>query len=127
MHNGRDRMDEYRNNGSGVTACRLRLYTAADQPVIAVVTELPTNTGTSVTNAIERIANNLCAMLQIAPEALVLIQHEYPRQWDGGWNTDPEEFSRVQFQVRRGQLCLPRWRSITRAELETLLAQPFAD
>lgn len=118
---------EYPNLGWGMTTCHLQVYHHSGEPLVAIATELPTNDGTSITNAIERIADGIRQQLRVAHEDLILIEHQLPRStYRDGRRDCPEEFSRVRFDIRGGQFRRPRWTYMPRADLEQLIGQPFA-
>ncbi len=117
---------EYPNLGSGTTRCYLQVYYQDGEPLVAIATELPDNDGTSVTNAIERIAGVIREQFRVAHEDLIMIEHQLPRSTYRDGRLDlPEEFSRVRFLIRGGQFRRPQWSHVLRAALEALIGQPF--
>ena len=116
---------EYPNLGSGTTRCYLQVYYQSGEPLIAVATELPDNDGTSVTNAIERIADLIREQFRVAHEDLIVIEHYLERGHVGGRAEYSELFSRVQFKLRGGLYRHARWTHLARAELEALIGQRF--
>ena len=116
----------YPNRGMGTATCFLQVYHAADEPVIAIVTELPDNWGTSITSAITDIADRVRCGYGIAQEDLVVIEH-YPAgtQHRRDFPDDEDIFSRVVFKIRGGRFQHPRWIHLPRIVVETLIGQPF--
>ena len=55
--------------------CRLELLRASDGRTVAIATELADNPGTSVTNASEYLASNVCSKFGVDPRSLVWIEH----------------------------------------------------
>lgn len=55
--------------------CRLEIHRLADGRMAAVATELKDNPGTSITNAAEDLASQVCDHLGVKPEQLVWIEH----------------------------------------------------
>ena len=119
------------------SACRVRLYlpdvsepgeTLEDAPVV-IVSELPDNPGTSVTNAIEKIAAEVMDAHRFAMgRAPVFVEH-YPPIVTGGRD---ETFEQVVFahhevrEVMRGgiwhkEIGSPTWAHLSRREVEVLV------
>jgi hypothetical protein len=115
----------YPNLGSGTTRCYLQVYYQRGEPLVAVVTELLGNDGTSVTNAIEAIALLIRQQFRVAHEDLMVFEYAPARGHIGGRVEDLEIFSRVHFQLRGGVYRHPRWTHVARAALEVLIDQPF--
>ena len=86
---------------------------------VVIVTELPENKGTSVTNFGENLANIICGYWGIDPQSLLYIEH-YPKCG----NLD-ENFSLVTFEIRTGVFCNPKWESISKAEVEILIGHSY--
>lgn len=119
------------------SACRVRFYlpdaaepgeTLGDAPVV-IVSELPDNPGTSVTNAIEQIAAELMVAHRLTMgRAPVLVEH-FPPGVTGGRD---ETFDLVVFanyevqQIMRGgiwhkELGAPTWKPLDRCIVEVLV------
>ncbi len=126
---------------SGIgSACRVRLYlpTTADQgetlgdaPVV-IVSELPDNAGTSVTNAIEQIAAEVIDAHSLAFERVPVFVEHYPPEATG---RGEETFDLVVFghhEVReivrggvwRKELGPPTWKPLGRCSVEVLVGYP---
>jgi hypothetical protein len=118
--------------------CHLRIYqSSAQSSLYIVMTELDANTGTSVTNAVESIANEIWKDLHHGDRAChglqfpspVWIEH-YPNRGIFNAKTSkweiPETFDLVEFeQSEEGAFCRPQWRSYGRAKLETSILEEF--
>jgi hypothetical protein len=127
---------------SGVrSACRVRLYlpdaakageALGDTPVV-IISELPNNPGTSVTNAIEQLATEVMDAHDdlVLGRVPVFIEH-YPPEATGGRK---ETFDLVIFGyhevrevVRGGLWCKevgpPSWKPLDRCAVEILVGSP---
>jgi hypothetical protein len=116
---------DYPNRGSGITRCYLQVYQRTDGLLIAVATEVPWNDGTSITNAIESIADGVRQSFQIAHEDLVLIEHYPARAARRTYHEDLEIFSHVGFKIRSGRFRQPQWTYLPRMQVEGLIEQQF--
>ena len=126
---------------SGVhSACRVRLYlpdtteqgeTLGDAPVV-IVSELPVNPGTSVTNAIEQIAAEIMDAHVLALGCVPIFVEHYPPEASG---RGEETFDLVVFRhhvlwevVRGGvwhkEIGQPTWRPLGRHVVEVLVGSP---
>ena len=124
---------------SGVrSACCLRLYlpdeedkTLDDAPVV-IVSELPDNPGTSVTNAIEQIAAEVMDAHTLALERVPVFVEHYPPEATG---RGEETFDLVVFShhevreivrggVWRKEIGSPLWKPLDRHAVEVLLVSP---
>ncbi len=124
---------------SGVrSACRLRLYLPDEEdkildgaPVV-IVSELPDNPGTSVTNAIEQIAAEVIDAHSLALERVPVFVEHYPPEATG---RGEETFDLVVFghhEVReivrggvwRKEVGSPTWKPLDRRAVELLLGSP---
>ncbi len=116
---------EYPNLGSGTTRCYLQVYYQDGEPLVAIATDLLDNDGTSVTNAIERIADVIREQFQVPHEDLMVFEHYQERDHRRGRADYPELFSRVRFHIRGGRFRRPQWSHVARAELEALIGAYF--
>lgn len=91
--------------------CRLRV-----NGWVAISTELP-NSGKSITNPAEELAEQVCQYYEIPPAQLIWIEH-YPAESLAG-----EEFSLVSFSLERSRLVKPRWQEIPKAVAMRLFGQ----
>ena len=112
------------------SVCYLKLYQPHEpRPPIVIFTELDSNAGTSITNRIEVLTTSAWEFLQKPDSAPVVIEH-YPNR--GGHNPHmdrwqfPEQFDFVEFDRKPdGCFAKPRWRRITRTEVEKLIGSSF--
>lgn len=120
------------NAGSG--QCGLEIFDPPDGVPVIVLTQLPWNANTSVTNMVEILAAEVA--LEYLPDrrrsrpAFRLIEHLYE------WLTDEDIFELVTFalpwpglkkNLDRATLGEPRWQKITRQEFEALTGEPYID
>ena len=124
---------------SGVrSACRVRLYlpdeedkTLDDAPVV-IVSELPDNPGTSVTNAVEQIAAEVIDAHSLALERVPVFVEHYPPEATG---RGEETFDLVVFghhevqEIVRGgvwrkEVGSPTWKPLDRRAVEVLVGSP---
>jgi hypothetical protein len=138
-----DYVHAFRGPTGGRSACRVRLYwpgvaepgeAFGDAPVV-IVSELPDNPGTSITNAIEQIAAEVMdAHLLAMGRAPVFVEH-YPPRATGGRD---ETFDLVVFahyevrEVIRGgiwhkEIGSPTWSHLSRRQVEVLVGSPVQD
>jgi len=79
------------------SACALELLPRPDGRVVVIATELADNPGTSITNAAEILATEVCRRFRIPPERLVWIEHyAYSPE-----SAIPRTFDLVTFHPRR--------------------------
>jgi hypothetical protein len=86
---------------------------------VAIVTETEGNPGTSVTNAVETLAAQICKEYNIKPIDLHLIEH-YPER---GRGAIPETFDRVSFEaihLVNGLFVSPTWNRMSKDDVEGL-------
>ena len=120
-------------------ACRLRLFApvghamSARHPAIVIATEQPERDGLSITNGIEVIAAIVCRTYGLNPRHTILIEHYDDRERGTAaylpGRVEGEKFSCVVFdeiQYKEGdargwRLYSPQWRSLAKAEVETLI------
>ena len=94
-----DNQFAYPNNAVGEGICWLELWSDKPRQALALVTELNSNTGTSITNAAERIASCVIDRWSLDAKELIWIEHYPPRP--GGIE---ETWDQVSFRI----LALPR-------------------
>ncbi|HEV2416444.1 MAG TPA: hypothetical protein VGX94_01435 [Terriglobia bacterium] len=114
--------------------CGLEIFDPLDGVPVIVLTQLPWNANTSVTNMIETLAAEVA--LEYLPErecsrpAFRAVEHSYE------WLTGDELFSMVTFDLTwpgskkisdRPHLGNPHWQKITRQEFEALTGEPYID
>ncbi len=117
--------------------CGLQIFPGTDGIPVVVLSELPSNNTTSITNLVECLAAEV--LTRYLPERIGqdppfhCIEH-YPRV--PGSNL-PESFDLVRFDFtiperrpHHGKDCLslgtPQWRRITRRSLEIMIGKPYA-
>ena len=134
----RDERHHYRGFYDDGGVCRLRTYEAPGRAPVILVTDLPENTNTSVTNIAEYLSAELIARLYPArfdhPEPVVWIEH-YPSDPDGRPSFGRPSFDRATFAswrpavvfsggVQRPRLGEPTWRRLSDDELIALTGDP---
>ncbi|MDP9486359.1 MAG: hypothetical protein M3Q49_11370, partial [Actinomycetota bacterium] len=80
-----DAVFPFRGANGGRSKCRIRVYEPEDperDAHVVVVSELPSNQGTSITNAAETIAVEVAHAYRL-PTPLVYIEHYPPEATDG--------------------------------------------
>ncbi len=102
-------------NGFGAweSKCRLRIYDTATETVV-IATELPDNTGTSITNAAQYIATLVVMHYGLDPHSLVWIEH-YPPTDDF-----EESFDQVTFPWDGKRFHAPQWRRLQQDDIARL-------
>jgi hypothetical protein len=113
-----DSLCRYRGLLGGPAHCRLRIFEVPGEAPVVIATELPDNPGTSVTNFAEHLATAVWHLLERPPAGLTWIEH-YPPQETG--TRREESFALVLFTQIDGRYYGPRWRHVTREEVETLI------
>ncbi len=114
--------------------CRVRIYEppAEGDHHVVVLTEIPGNTGQSVTNAIEQLAGEVILANALPSTQTVVIEH-YPAE---SHPPEKETFDLVTFEhanpepvLRAGvwkvELGEPEWKRVDRKTVETLVGQPL--
>ena len=90
---------------------------------VIVLTEVPENHGTSVTNFVECLATMIVAELGLDPVNTIIIEH-YPERGDE-WHSFPETWDLVLPDWVKGIAKVPRtrhmWKSLTRAQAYQLI------
>jgi hypothetical protein len=130
MHLAADHIHPYRSAGRLPARCRVRVYLPDDErdsPVV-LCSELPNNSGGSVTNSAEVIAAEVIRAYEL-PTPVVWIEH-WPRESMGG---GAETFELVVFSSyeveertpylgeRRPRIGPPTWKRLDRTAVETLV------
>lgn len=114
--------------------CRVRIFEpeAGGDHHLVVLSELPDNTGQSVTNAIEQVAGEVLLANVLPSTETVVIEH-YPAE---AHPPEKETFDLVTFSTRDPEPVLragewkielgePEWKRIDRQTVETLVGQPL--
>ena len=95
--------------------CHLRIYGHPDQPVLVVATEFPDNPGTSITNSLPGLMDDVCAAFDIDPDMLLWVEH-YPANVLAEESVEGVEFRRDG---------TPAWVPMSRTRLEELVGEPL--
>ena len=83
---------EYKGFGDCDSHCNIKIFRSTkDRFVMVMATELPDNTGTSITHMAEPLATEVCRQYNISPHKLIWIEHYPRRRWGN------ESFDRVYF------------------------------
>ena len=115
----------YRGYHGCSSRCRLRVYEESGKPPVVIATEREDNPGTSITNMAEHLATAVWQMLERPEHGLVWIEHYQDRALIGGKPLFKEEFDSVTFTSTCHGFTDPRWKPISKAEVETLIGQPL--
>ena len=125
-------MLEYEDYNQLVCRCWLRMYPRGRR-LVAIATDLTysLSMGASITNAIERVAREVCERFRIRPRDLVLIEHY---DWRGtenapGLGERAEHFDLVdlRWDRKKGRFTDPEWRRLSKSEVEALIGVPLGD
>lgn len=126
----------FRGYHSDGAICRVRIFEPSGRPPVIMVTELPENPNTSVTNMAEYLAAELLERhfpeRVGLPEPVVWIEHYPPRGKEG------DDFDRVTFDdwrprndrfhnVWRRRAGDPDWRRLAPDEVVALIGAPEGD
>ncbi len=103
--------------------CDLRVFTM-DSKYLVIATEREDNPGTSITNVAERLAWMVYRYLE-CPADFTWIEHYRDRAFIGSRPQFKEEFDSVTFTSTCRGFTDPRWKPISKAEVETLIGQPL--
>lgn len=99
--------------------CWVRVFTDPDRPAVVIASEAEDNPGTSIANAAETLAAEVCRRLRIDSATLLWVEHFQ------GDRYKPERFALVEFRDdqphRPGALGRPVWSPITRERVEGLI------
>jgi hypothetical protein len=116
-----DQMDLFAYTVGGRTdgVCLIERIDLPDGRVVVACLQPPGNPGTSITNAVEKIAAQVCARLEIDPKTLVWLEH-YPFM-------TPSEWSLVTFGAIGEQTGFvdPIWETMDEADWRALGLKPL--
>lgn len=115
--------------------CRIRVYLPDEErdAVVVICTELANNLGTSVTNALRRIAAEVIGAHRL-PTPLVWIEHHPPETTAGRTETfEMVLFDSYEVRERRApylgdravEIGSPSWKPLDRASVEMLVGEPL--
>ena len=95
--------------------CGLQVYDRlSDNRVVVVVTELEENKGTSITNAAETLATQVCRARKISPHRLVWIEH-YPQRGSALRPLEPTwDILTFEWDWKRMEFAEARWKPLLR-------------
>jgi hypothetical protein len=114
---------EYRANNSLLVKCGIFLKKTKDNKMLCIATELEENTGPSITNSCEYLANEICKQKEIKVLDFILIER-YDRRKDGIFSA-PVTFDLVIFDINLGldskTFYNPQWRRIDNFIIEEVL------
>ena len=100
------------------SCCDIEVHRRSDGKYVFVVTELPDNPGTSVTNFAEHLATAMRSRHGLKPEDVIWIEH-YPE----ATNRRKEDFDLVRFLGMEGDsFRTPVWTRITPQAVDELIA-----
>ena len=127
-----DECYEYVSYANCPSRCHLRVYQPEQEdsgiPVV-IATQYRDNPGTSITNAAEDIASAVWNRLGCPPTMVWLENYEHAGLERNSLARMKSEFDRVEFDFVPGpdlKLANPRWKAVSREEVETLVGQPVA-
>ena len=100
------------------SCCDIEVHRRSDGKFVFVVTELPDNPGTSVTNFAEHLATAMRRQYGLRPDEVIWIEH-YPE----AKNRRKEDFDLVRFIGMEGDsFRTPVWTRITEQAVDDLIA-----
>ena len=100
------------------SCCEIEVHRRTDGKYVFIATELPDNTGTSVTNYAEHLATAMRRQYGLKPEEVIWIEH-YPEAKD----RRKEDFDLVRFGGIEGDSFRnPVWTRITEQAVDELIA-----
>ena len=110
---------EYKGYHGAPSVCGLEIR-ALEVGTLVVVTELPDNPGTSVTNMAENLATDVCRANNISPHKLIWVEH-YPERGTP-LSVLPETWDEVffDFDYRVGSFTKARWSRMSEGFREAL-------
>ena len=122
-------LDRFAYRVRGVRAlavCRIEAIRLADQRSLVIATEVPDNTGTSVTNACEELATQVCQRLALDPRQMVWVEHYgYPSRCDPDRVRTYDLVTFASIQPRRSPIFEgPSWRPMMEADWQSLGLDP---
>jgi hypothetical protein len=97
--------------------CHLHVLQREHQAIV-IATEIPTNTGKSVTNAIVLIATLAATQFELEPTTTTFIEHYTKESYKGADET--ETYDLVTFDWTQKEASNPQWRRMQTEELRAL-------
>lgn len=123
----------YRGYHGCLSRCHLGGWIGTARSFI-LISELPDNPGTSVTNRIEHLARAVCAVYSLAPERTIWIERtpgmpagSHGDSFGPCFSELKARFRRVVFADLPHRLASPSWTAISRGEVERLLKTTLLD
>jgi len=117
--------DVYSYRGFGLCESKCHIEAMLDEKtsrVIVIATELPDNSGTSITNFAEYLAteifNRLRYEAKIIPENFIWIEH-YPERGTVHYPL-VEDYDRVYFEIENGKFAHPKWEHIKEFDIDKI-------
>jgi len=107
----------YKGFWSCDACCDIEVHRRSDGKHVFIVTEVPANHGTSITNYAEHLATAMRKQYGLKPEDVIWIEH-YPEAKD----RRKESFDLVRFAVEKDSFHTPVWTRITEQAVDELMA-----
>jgi hypothetical protein len=107
------------------SVCRLRVYRAGHE-VTVIAADVPENRGTSITNACETLAADVCRRFRISVHCLTWFEYRPAGTDPRTGLTTTEEYALVTFGRRDGRLCDPGWSSVPKSSIDQRIGRPLA-
>ena len=92
--------------------------------MLLVLTEMPDNPGTSITNMAEALVTRICRERDISPHGLVVVEH-YPVRGKHLQYPETYDLIRFGFNWRTASFTSPKWERISPDAFEALVAESF--
>ena len=107
------------------SVCHLRVCRVGEG-FLVVATELPENRGTSVTNACEILAAEVCRRFRIPAHRLTGVEHRLGNTNPRAGLTMPEEYSIVTFDVPAHEFRDPMWSTVPKSFVDERIGPRLA-
>ena len=127
MHKTLDQTLSFRDDLLREGKCRLRVWQEPGQVPVVLFTELDENTGSSITNCIERIAWEAFKLLERPDRGMIVIEHYRDRGMVRGKPMYKEEFDMVTFTQTASGFDDPCWQRISKEEVEKIIGEILTD
>ena len=114
-----DQVYEFKGRFDVPSRCGLKIVKKSRETIVIATELVGDNPGTTVTHFCDRLASLVCGDYGIDPSSLVFIEH-FP---DKGSKLAfyQETFDRVSFTLTPGGFTEPKWRRLTKEEVDSLL------
>lgn len=110
---------KYRFKGFGGCDCICKVEIYAGQ--VVVVTELPENDGTSITNMAEQLATSVAHDFHLQPQTLTWIE-KYPQDNF----REEDDYSIVHFKIEGAKFSKPEWIYLSHDHFDVILEEAAA-